>query len=80
MLSIGFRDFWFYWPSYTTRIIELDQALFLENDFGIKVVDGPREIEFKEECTMIPILVMWSYVFYSSIDQELEITQDEYVI
>ena len=50
---VGSRGFRFYCPPHTTRVIELDRAIYFEDDTGTS--QGPREIVFKEHLVFIPM-------------------------
>ena len=50
---IGYRGSRFFCPS-TTRIVELDKAVYFVNDFGFDSSNGPREPQFREESVFIP--------------------------
>ena len=50
---VGSRGSRFYCSSHTTRVIELDRAIYFEDDIGTS--QGPREIVFKEHPVFIPV-------------------------
>jgi len=52
--SIGSRGWRFYCPNHTTRIIEFDHAIYLEENLGDDSIMQPYIIEFKEEHVDIP--------------------------
>ena len=51
---IGSRGSRFFCPSQTTRIMELDIAIYFEDDFGFDGSNGPREPRIREESVFIP--------------------------
>ena len=50
---VGLRDSRFYCLSHTTRVIEPDRAIYLEDDTGTS--QGPKEIVFKEHLVLIHV-------------------------
>ena len=40
---IGSKGSRFFCPSHTTRIVELERAIYFEDDFGFDGSNGPRE-------------------------------------
>ena len=50
----------FYFLSHTTRVIELDRAIYFEDDTGTS--QGPREIVFKEYPVFIPMPIAFTLI------------------
>ena len=50
---IGSRGSRFFCPSHTIRIVELDRAIYFEDDFGFEDSNGQREPQFREEIIFI---------------------------
>ena len=50
---MGSRGSTFYYLLHTTRVIELDRAIYFEEDTDTS--QGPEEIVFREEHVIIPI-------------------------
>ena len=55
---IGSRGSIFFSPSHTTRIVELDRAVYFEDDFGFDGSDGLRKPPFREESVFIPSILV----------------------
>nr|XP_048328518.1 disease resistance protein RPV1-like [Ziziphus jujuba var. spinosa] len=75
--SMGSR---FFCPSHTTRIVELDRAVYFEDDFGFDDSSGSREPQFKEENVFIPSVVFLDRNVINPVVDELVVGQDEPII
>ena len=64
----------FYCSSHTTRVIELDRAIYFEDDIGTS--QGPREIVFKEHLVFIPVPIAPTPISSRVADQHLITTLD----
>ena len=64
----------FYCSSHTTRVIELDRAIYFEDDIGTS--QGPREIVFKEHLVFIPVPITPTPISSRVADQHLITTLD----
>ena len=58
---VGSRGSMFYCPSHTTRVIELDRAIYFEDDIGTS--QGRREIVFKVHPVFIPMHIASTPIF-----------------
>ena len=72
---MGSRGSGFYCPSYTTRVIESDRAIYFEDDIGIS--QGPREIVFKEHLVFISVPIASTLISSPVVDQYLVAPTDD---
>ena len=67
---IGSTGSRFFCPSHTTRIVELDKAIYFEDDFRFDDSNGLREPQFREESIFISgVIVPDRDVFYPIVDE-----------
>ena len=71
---VGSRSSRFYCPSHTTKVIELDGAIYFEDDIGTS--QGLREIVFKEHLVFIPVPIVFTPIFSGVVYQHLIATLD----
>ena len=71
---VGSRGSRFYCQSHTTKVIELDQAIYFEDDTGTS--QGPREIVFKEHPVYIFVPIASSLISSCVVYQHLIATPD----
>ena len=74
---VGSRGSRFYCPSHTTRLIELDRAIYFKDDDSVGTSQGPREIVFRENCFLVLIHVVSTLVSGLMIDLAPEQTHGE---
>ena len=73
---VGSRGSRFYYSSYTTRVIESDQAIYFEDDIGTS--QGSREIVFKEHLVFILVPITFTSISSPIVDQNpVATTNDE---
>ena len=72
---LGSRGSSFYCLSHTTKVIELDGAIYFEDDTSIS--QGPREIVFKEYPIFILGPIAYTSISSPVIDQHLVATTDD---
>ena len=72
---VGSRGSKFYFPSHITRVIELDRAIYFEDDTGTN--QGLREIMFKEHQVFIPMPIASALIFSPVVDQHLVVTTND---
>ena len=63
---VGSRGYEFYCSSFTTRVIESDRAIYLEDDTGISV--ELREIVFIEHPVFIPSSIVFASIIGPVVD------------
>ena len=71
---VGSRSSRFYCLSHTTRVIELDRAIYFEDDTSIS--QGPREIVFKEHLVFIYVPIASAPISSPVVDQHAVATPD----
>ena len=71
---VGSRGSKFYCPSHTIKVIELDRAIYFENDTSIS--QGPREIVLKAHPVFIFVLIASTPISSTVVDQHLVATTD----
>ena len=72
---VGSRGSKFYFPSHITRVIELDRAIYFEDDTGTN--QGLREIMFKKHQVFIPMPIASALIFSPVVDQHLVVTTND---
>ena len=72
---MGSRDSRFYCSSHTTSAIELDRAIYFDDDIGTS--QGPREIVFKEHLGFIHVPIASAPISSPIVNQHLVATIDE---
>ena len=72
---MGSRGSRFYYPSHTTRVIELDRATYFEDDTGTS--QGLREFMFKEHPFFILMSISSTLISSPIVDQHLVATIDD---
>ena len=75
---VGSRGYEFYCSTYTTRVIESDQAIYLEDDTSISL--ELREIVFIEHPVFIPLSIVSAPITSPVVDQNLVATPDNELI
>ena len=65
----------FYCPSHITNVIELDSAIYFEDDTGTS--QGPREIVFKEHSVFNPMPIASVSISSSVVDRHPIVTTDD---
>ena len=63
---VGSRGSKFYCPSITTKVIELNRAIYFEDDTG--TIQGPRKFVFKEHPIFILVLISSVLIFSPGVD------------
>ena len=71
---VGSRGSRFYCPSHTTRVIELDRAIYFEDDIGTR--QWLREIVFTEHKVFIPVPIASAPISSLVVDQHSVTTID----
>ena len=66
---VGLRSSRFYCPSHTTKDIELDRAIYFEDDIGTS--RGLREFVFKEHPVFIHVPIACTQISCPVVDQHL---------
>ena len=72
---VGSRGSKFYCLLHTIRVIELDRAIYFEDDTGTS--QGPREIVFKEHLVFILVFIASAPISSPIVDQHLVVTIDD---
>ena len=70
----------FFYPSHTMRIVELDRAVYFEDDFGFDDSNGPKEPQFREENLFIPSVVVPDRDIINPVVDEPMVGQNEPVV
>ena len=72
---VGSRGSRFYFPSYTSKVIELDRAIYFEDDNNTSQVT--REIVFKKNPVYIPMYVASISITSPIVYQHLVVTPND---